>query len=181
MRRSQAGLSLLETAVLVSLGAAFLAVLVPTFVRRVRLSKISEATTELQALHRAAATYYGRYHRLGGGQRERNCVPEPAGPTPVLPSTQPVEVDFSAADVNGHLSWQALGYQPQQALRYRYSLLTEHAGCAPREEMPEVLLTLRAEGDLDGDGILSTVERDAGPDGDELVPVGVLRVVSRIE
>ena len=180
-RQKRAGLSLLETAALVSLSAIVLAALVPTFVRKLRLSKVAEATGELAELQRRASAYYSRYHRMPGGQRERGCVPGPAGPAPARPSEEPVEADFTAEDTPGHATWEALGYTPDGAIRYRYSLVTSHAGCAPREPEPEVLMTLRAEGDLDGDGVLSTLERDSGPDGEELVPVGVLRATRRIE
>jgi hypothetical protein len=52
-------------------------------------------------------------------------------------------------------------------------------GCQQRPARPAI--TLRAHGDLDGDGTQSLLERVAVPGPDGLVPTGTLRIVSRIE
>jgi hypothetical protein len=56
-------------------------------------------------------------------------------------------------------------------------------GCGPRVDPPSPLLTIRAEGDLDGDGERSLIERSAvaSPDQSQLIPFGVLRVDRRVE
>ena len=52
LRRS--GLTLVEVTLVISVVGVLLAVFIPTFVRELRTSKISEAATQLEALHRAA-------------------------------------------------------------------------------------------------------------------------------
>lgn len=181
-RRRRAGLTLVETALLISLAGVVLAVSIPTYFRVVRTSKLAEPPEELRAMHRAAAAYYTRQHPTPEGSAT-SCIPPAAGPTPAKPDTEPQTVDFHSAETAGSATWRALDYQPSRAIRYRYSLLPAEVGCGV-EEPPgdEPLIRLRAEGDLDGDGELSVFERAATltPDG-QLVPEGPLLMRRRIE
>ncbi len=153
---------------LVSVAGAFLAVFVPRFTSVLRTSKTGEAASELARLHRAVAAYYGARHPAGTG-----CFPRPAGPTPAEGSTSPEEVVF-AEDPESGASWGALGYEPERAVRFRYSFVPVAEGC---DVHGRDLVTLRAEGDLDGDGKYSVYERVAGEGEDgELIPVGILFV-----
>ncbi len=165
---------------MVCLLGALLAVAFPTFIRTVQTSKIAEASSELASLYKASASYYATAQSLPDGTHAF-CLATAAGPAPALPAVEPVRVDFSAADTPGAATWSAIGFLPQAALRYRYSYLPTQAGCAL--PTPKVAaLSLRAEGDLDGDGAYSRFERGAnlGAPG-ELVPDPVLRVRDRVE
>jgi type II secretory pathway pseudopilin PulG len=176
-RGGSRGFSLLEiTAVVCALGV-ILAVAVPTLARSVRASKVAEASEQLDALYRAAAAYYAVPRGEAGG----HCLPESAGPTPELPNAAPSAVDFAAAS-SGSETWQALGFLPQLPLRFRYSFMPSVAGCGLPRGAPPHRLVLRAEGDLDGDGALSTFERHATIDsGGRLPAEPVLHVHDRIE
>ncbi|MEM7447092.1 MAG: hypothetical protein AAF355_02515 [Myxococcota bacterium] len=157
-----------------------LAVFVPTFFRTIRSSKISEASEQLASLYRRTAVYFETASSATG---QHQCLPKSAGPTPLRAAAEPVEVDFLDADRSDSEVWAALGFHPERATRYRYSFLPKEHGCGQSTLTPnEILVTLRAEGDLDEDGTLSTFERHATTTSDGLLaPVGILYVVNRVE
>lgn len=167
----------------VAVTGLLLAVFVPVFLREVRTSKVSEASNVLAELHRRAAAYYAARHDYPGASTPHTrCLPPAAGPTPEMPSEDPVEVDFTSESVPGHETWAALDFSPDRPLRYRYTFLPVKEGCNLESENGRPILTLRAEGDLDGDGKLSLFERRSVTTAEgALVPHGVLRIQNRIE
>jgi Tfp pilus assembly protein PilE len=180
--RHRTALTLIEVALILSLLGVMLAVAVPTFLRALRTSKVAEVSSELQRLHASAAAYYVRPQVVGESKRLR-CLPPAAGPAPALPSVEPSSVRFAAPEMPGAATWQALGYEPEGPVRYRYSFLPAVSGCgsaAPRATSTP-LLTLRAEGDLDGDGTFSRFERHARDQDGELVLDPLLVMHDRIE
>lgn len=181
-RTARAGLTLVEVALIVSILGVACAVAVPTFIRSVRTSKVAEATSELQRLQLSAAAYYAAPQPVGDGKRLR-CLPLAAGPTPATPSVEPVAVQFAAPETSGAATWSALGFEPEGPVRYRYSFLPALSGCALRSPLASEgpVLTLRAEGDLDGDGVLSRFERRSQDQDGELVPDPLLIMRDRIE
>ncbi len=180
-QRSQAGLTLIESAAVFGVAGCVLAAFVPTFVGQVRLSKVAEATEQLRALHNATAAYYRASHRVDG-KLQRMCLPESAGPTPPAPAVYPMQTDFAAKELPHSATWIALGLTTAQ-VRYSYQVSVAAPGCGPRANPPPVLVTFRAEGDLDGDGVRSSLERTAGASSDqtELKPGPLLRVSQRVE
>jgi hypothetical protein len=96
-------------------------------------------------------------------------------------------VDFSAPETPGHATWRSIGFQPETPVRYRYSLFPAAVGCgvsapeAAEADAPGRILTVRAEGDLDGDGQLSTFERSARAGEGVLVPDPLLFTHDRVE
>ncbi len=181
-RTTRAGVTLVEAALVVCVAGVLLAVFVPTFIRELRTSKIGEASNQLAAMHEASAAYYATRHRVEGGIRRTRCLPPAAGPTPSEPSQDPIVVDFTDEELPGRETFAALGWAPERGLRYRYSFSPVKDGCDLLPQGDRALLTLRAEGDLDGDGKLSLFERQASANEEgELIPIGVLRVQSRTE
>ena len=180
--RARSGLTLVEVALLLSLVGVVLSVGVPAFVRGLRTSKTAEAPEELARMFAAVQTYYGAAQPTPSGKRLR-CLPEAAGPTPEHPSREPVDVQFGAPTTPGSATWRAIGYEPSRPIRYSYSLLPAEAGCGGALGHPRkpIVLTLRAEGDLDGDGVLSRFERNAVMRDGQLVLDPVLVVSERIE
>jgi type II secretory pathway pseudopilin PulG len=180
-RRSRAGLTLLEGAVIFAVIGGVLAAFLPVFFREIRTSKSAEASHNLEHLHQLAAAYFEARHMNDEGRYVRRCLPESAGPAPEIPSKKPTAVDFTAENVPGRETFAVLGFRPA-AVRFRYSLVSHRAGCnlEARGKGPD--LELIAEGDLDGDGARSTFVRGAiiDPDG-KLVPYGPLRVRNRTE
>lgn len=154
-----------------------LAVFVPTFLRRVRTNKISEASALLQEMSDRAAAYYATSWDSG----RRHCLPPPAGPTPQVPTADSVQVDFYAPDQEGHVSWEALGFQPTHPTRYSYSYAPSRHGCDLADANGDAEIIFRAQGDLDGDGVRSTFERQAKLEAGRLKPASTLRVHQRTE
>lgn len=179
--QSQRGISLVEAATVVSILGVLLAAFTPTFFKQVRLSKVSEATDQLARMHQATAAYYEQTLRVDNHLRSA-CLPLSAGPTPVAPSPIPVVVDFASAEQHGHATWRALGLEPIEA-RFSYAMIVKQPGCGPRKDASAPLVVFRAEGDLDGDGERSLVERAAvaTPDERSLTPYGILKVERRVE
>lgn len=178
----RAGLTMVESALLVAVVGGLLAILVPTFVRHIRTSKTAEAATELQRLHDRAAAYFAAAHPQPDGTLARRCLPQGAGPAPAEPSEELVDVDFHDPSTPGHATWEALDYQPEGRVRYRYTFLPAQAGCGITGGDDRTVLLLRAEADLDGDGELSRYERRATVNEDGLlVPMGVLYVQDPME
>lgn len=178
----RAGLSLLETATALSLTGVVLAAFVPTFMKHVRVSKLSEATDLLEALHEGAVAYYTAHHKVSG-RTLWGCLPESAGPFPSTPSVDPAPVSF-AEDKEGAATWSALGLTEPKSLRFSYSVIVEQPGCAPHPSPRGApVITFRAEGDLDGDGVKSLIERSATLSQDQrtLVPLPLLRIERRVE
>ena len=99
-----------------------------------------------------------------------------------MPTRDREAVDFADQATPGHETWAALGFQPPRPIRYSYTFEPTASGCDLRSPDGTYLLTLRAEGDLDGDGERSVFERRfrATEDG-RLVPFGILYVRDRVE
>src|SRR5690606_11262502 len=174
-------LTLLEAAVLFAVVGGMLAAFLPVFFREIRSSKTEEASRNLAELHGRAAAYFAAKHLSEEGLLVSRCLPESAGPAPASPSERPQNVDFTAEEIPGHVTFPVLGFQPD-SVRFRYTLVSHRAGCdlEPRGAGPDVELV--AEGDLDGDGELSTFVRGAAIDEHgELSPLGPLRVKDRTE
>lgn len=178
--RSRAGLAMVELSLLIAIVGVVLAVGIPTFLRTVRISRISEAAEQLDRMYLGVAAYYGSL-QLVDGQRRIGCLPPSAGPTPAVPTPAGVELDFFQDDLPGAETWRALDFNPEGIVRYSYSFLPAQDGCEPPDPAPRVLVTWRAQGDLDGDGELSMFERSASVVDGELVPDALLLVYDRTE
>jgi type II secretory pathway pseudopilin PulG len=177
----RAGLTLIETALIISAIGVVLAVVIPTFIKTLETSKVAEASTQLTALYQATAAYYSTKF---GDQRSPIlfCLPAEAGPTPEKPSETPVQVDFLAEQVQGVETWRALNFNPSVPLRFRYSFLPRVSGCSLRVPPRTPLVILRAEGDLDGDNDYSTFERTVVvSDQNSLVLEKLLFIKDRVE
>lgn len=180
-RRARAGLTLLEAAVIVAVVGGTLAAFLPVFFREIRTSKVAEASTNLEALHQRVAAYFEASHMSEEGLLVSRCLPESAGPAPESPSAQPEEVAFASEEIPGHVTFGVLGFQPSP-VRYRYSIVSHRVGCDLEHLGKGPDIELIAEGDLDGDGVLSTFVRGAIIDEQgALVPHGPLRTQRRTE
>jgi len=167
----------METALLLCIVAIALAVFVPTFARRMRTNKISEASELLQEMSDRSAAYYAASRNTGAS----HCLPPKAGPTPALASVDSNAVDFFADEQVGHTTWEALGFQPDRPIRYSYSYTPSRDGCGLDGSDEIVSISFRAEGDLDGDGVHSIFERRATVDAGGLQPADALHVHQRVE
>lgn len=180
--RAREGATLLQVALIVFVAGTVLAAFLPTFVRELRLSKVSEASENLARMHASAAAYFAMEHTTERGT-STHCLPPPAGPTPAAPSVEPIEVDWGDASTLDGETWSALGFAPARPVRFSYVFEPSADGCGLRSPEGTYLVTFRANGDLDGDGERSVFERRAAADprSGELVPLGILYSRDRVE
>jgi hypothetical protein len=165
---------------LISLAGILLAAFAPTFFRHLRMSKMTEAVETLDSLYRGTAAYYAEERTLDG-KRVRACLPQSVGPFPEKPSADPQLVNFDAPETDP--VWRALGMTGEQPLRFSYRVTVAQPGCGPRSDPATPAAIFQANGDLDGDGVLSTVERAAAlsQDQTELESIGPLHIQQRVE
>jgi len=171
---------MVETSLLLAIVGVLLAVAIPTFMKKVRVSRISEAGEQLDRMYVGILAYHGSLQRPDAGPR-MGCFPPAAGPTPAVPTPAGVELDFGAEGVPGAETWRALEFSPRGVVRYSYSFLPAQEGCEVPDPVPPVIVRWRAQGDLDGDGELSTFERSASLDEGRLVPEPLLTAHRRTE
>ena len=128
------------------------AVAIPAFMKYIKRSKTSEATLNIQNLFDGAVAYA---HTRA--DKDSPIVPESTPLTPGNPTQfmckngqshkyQPTPATFE------HPTWQALNFAITNPFFYAYQFESKNQG-------GKSMFTVRAVGDLDCDGILSTFER----------------------
>lgn len=150
------GFSLLEVMAVVGILGILAAIAVPSYVGYLRRVRTSEATQNVGALFRLAAGYYALEHMEGrtGPRTFANCTVPSAGPVPAIPGVSAVSADFGS-----DASFGALGFDTDAPVRYGYEILAVE-GCGHTAATD--LYSIRALGDLDGDGVTSLLELAAG-------------------
>ena len=135
-------LSLAETTALIAVGASVLAVVVPTFVRNLHASYVSEATSGVTELAARTAA-------LHDAAQSTSALPDAVPLTPAtVPRGNRVKDPPGTWD---HPSWRKLEFGFDSAHAYSFAF--------DAERTPELAkFRARAHGDLDGDAILSTIE-----------------------
>ena len=116
------------------------AVAIPAFGGYGRRSKTAEAHATLAALASAERAYC----------EEHGAYLAPAGPVPPSPGALRVLGDFA-----GDPTFAELGFSPPEPVYFRYAI--------ERDARDPQAIRLVAQGDLDGDGNLSTFARRCGP------------------
>ncbi|MFV8752248.1 hypothetical protein ACNOYE_17000 [Nannocystaceae bacterium ST9] len=140
---------------------------VPTLLEYVDRAKASEAIDETQAILAAA---------LAVRERSGSCsgLIGAAGPTPALTLAchaneggrcRPGDPGYPASAWTDDPLWATIAWQPKQGHRFHYAF-------EGREVEGECVLTVRAIGDLDGDGVVSTYSRSTtiAADGSQRSP-----------
>jgi hypothetical protein len=133
-----------EGALAISIGASVSAVVIPSFVRNVHASYVSEATSGVSALATRAAA-------LVEAAQSPAALPDSA---PLTPAT--VARGTRVNDPPGvwdHATWKALEFSFDSAHAYSFAFDAE-------ETPAHAKWGARAHGDLDGDGTHSTIEID---------------------
>ena len=151
-------------------GAGFAASLVvPAFTNYVRRGRTSEARLQLAALSRDVAAYAMR-EPATPSRRRAGASPFPPS-APRTPATVPAGV--AVVDPPGtwsHATWQALGFSIEDPHRYSYEFVNRRTS-----------FSIRAYGDLDGDGTLSTFERNGRMNARQQIEFEPLRLVNETE
>jgi prepilin-type N-terminal cleavage/methylation domain-containing protein len=160
MRRKQvlAGFTLIELMVAISIMGLLSAVALPAFTRIVNRSKTAETSGNLDAMFKNAASYYTS-ERSGQGQvssASGHCTVDDGGPAPLVPGKDKQE--FPLDD-----TFRALGFHIGDFVYFSYSLASGGgSGHCDHAALEAGVYTFFANGDLDGDGIMSTFEMAAG-------------------
>ena len=152
----QGGFTLVELMIVVVILGILAAVAVPAFSRYVKRSKTSEATTSIAAMYRLQSTYYENTQERSSSTTFATCSP--------LPTAAP-GINKYPADVTawmGSSEWNSLGFLIDRPHYYQYSTEGSNAG-----------MTVRAVGDIDGDGIQSTFDRRATLTSGEIQGSGI--------
>ena len=122
-----------------------------------RRAKTAEVRVNLQAVSTGAAAYYLQERASPTGEVLPPSFPPSVGETPGVPTdifckdgqAQPVMV---GPEVFSDPTWKALGFAPSGRSHYSYEFISAGTGNLSH-------FTVRARGDLDCDGVLSTFER----------------------
>jgi type II secretory pathway pseudopilin PulG len=137
----------IELAVVVALIGCLAAVALPAFIRELHASRFVEPVEALARMSQGAVAYADANHHF----------PDPARLTPVTPPR-----GVKLADPPGTWdapTWKALDFRPvAEDVPHAYAYAFEPRGNT---------FVARAQGDLDGDGVLSTFEvRGVAPPGE---------------
>jgi hypothetical protein len=158
-------LSAVETVTIVAVAGSVLAVSVPAFVTNLRASRLAEP---IEAVNKIAlqATLYAV------GRPVPVAYPTSVGLTPAhVPAGQRIE---DAPGTWDHPTWRQLDFRVQGPHCFAYEFESNlRSGTSS--------FAVRAHGDLDGDGVLSTFEMSGDSRESEEPRVGELRVYREVE
>ena len=157
MRRSRAGLTLIQGSLIIAVIAILIGALLPGLRRRARLSRTGEAVDRLAELYRRTQTYWAG-QQVGPVAPTRSTLHTLPPPAPLTPATVPAgQAQLDPPNTWSAPTWNALEFRFDEPhyFSYQYDSTGEGATAA---------FTARAHGDLDGNGLCSTFERAARAD-----------------
>jgi prepilin-type N-terminal cleavage/methylation domain-containing protein len=160
------GFTLIELMITVAILGILAAIAVPSFGAFIARSKTAEASSNLGALFKTAASYYYSGDRGSQGtsaSTSSHCTVPTADPEPATPTRSKVKFDPAP-----NSSFRTLGFHVADFVYYSYGLRNASPGCDQLVNT-EALYTFYANGDLDGDGTLSTFELVAGSSSDNVL------------
>jgi type IV pilus assembly protein PilA len=165
------GFTLIELMIVVAIIGILAAIAIPAFINYVKRSKTSEAGANLKSLFTGAAAYYeaenwqqGMVTAGGTAAASSHCSIANANQS-TTPSDAKQVIDWQAqTDAAG---FTALNFAPADPIYYDYNVLEKDdtSNCANAAGDIDIY-TFRANGDLDGDGTVSTFDLQAGANPD---------------
>jgi prepilin-type N-terminal cleavage/methylation domain-containing protein len=158
--RNRSGFSLIELMIVVAILGVLATLSTAAFNGYARRSKSAEATSNLNLLFKAVATYYDKERTMSRGLTATisgYCVLGPQTMTPWDPGGDKQRFTSPAALME-------TGFDIADYVYYSYGLTSEGAACGNPANDPTVY-TLFAHGDLDADNDNSTFELAVGSNG----------------
>jgi type IV pilus assembly protein PilA len=168
------GFTLIELMIVVAIIGILAAVAIPAFVNYMKRSKTTEATLNLKSIVEGAVIYYdSQNHSLpDSATRTPSDTTHPSADKIAL--TSAIDAEFNAQ------GWPQIGWKPHKDFYYVYSW-----GNAANDETAAATTgtigTASAQGDLDGDGTLSSYTRTITKYDTGLVKPDELSVTNELE
>jgi prepilin-type N-terminal cleavage/methylation domain-containing protein len=176
MSRSRAGFTLIELMVVVAILGVLAAVAIPSFSIYMKRTKSAEAPAELKQLFQRASVYYTKERADPGvdGEHRNHCIVGPANSV-ITPTDIKQPGDYGADE------WTSLAYSASAGY-FRYEIISGGARCGVDPLQVGGVYTLRALGDLDGDGVQSTFDLAVGSNAEnELYQARSFHIVNDYE
>jgi type IV pilus assembly protein PilA len=161
--KKKSGFTLIELMIVVAILGILAAVAVPAFLGYMRRAKTAETTVNLNNMFKLAASYYESPRNPRGAQLATGfnlCVVPSTGLEPATPGSSKQQFNDKVS-----VTWVDLGFTISDMVLFSYSLdadaLGASANCVLNGELVTPnsnVYTMRANGDLDDDGTMSTFE-----------------------
>ena len=155
LQKNKSGFTLIELMIVVAILGILAAIAIPAFVTYVRRAKTAEATDQVKKLFDAASTYYDKQW-VGqgiGAEGNEHCT-VPAGNDAKTPTDQKTTGTY-ATNATFDSKLKGLGFNVEYGY-YSYQVFASTDKCANSPATTQY--TMRAVGDLDHDGVLSTFD-----------------------